>query len=389
LNDIKNRARIFVEKGITLMGIMDETRKLPSGTIFFQYRDQDGQVRKLPDGKCVAVFRNPSLHPGDIRILTTKTIPELTHLCDVVVFPSQGNRPHPNEMSGGDLDGDIYSIIFDDKLVPLLHAEPMDFTPATSPELFRNITIEDIKEFFVNYTANDNLGMICNAHVAHADAEGANSDKCKELAKSASIAVDFAKTGVPAKMKQELKPKKYPHFMEKDPSNTYHSTKILGQIYDRVTNNYMEDIGGALQLDKSLLVEGWREYEEEAYDCLYYYNEDLWKLMCQFDIQTEAELFTGHIQKIPKKLGSNDKLGDNEVKFKLNVTKFKEEWEEEFWGPLNLSNEKVTRITNQTALKKASAWYYVTYTQTYNTPFLSFAWIPYLCLCHIKRSNPK
>jgi RNA dependent RNA polymerase len=40
------------------------------------------------------------------------------HMVDCVVFPAEGSRPHPSQLSGGDLDGDIYFVLFDDTLLP-------------------------------------------------------------------------------------------------------------------------------------------------------------------------------------------------------------------------------------------------------------------------------
>lgn len=51
-------------------------------------------------------------------------------------------RPHPNECSGSDLDGDIYFVCWDRELIPPKQIEPMDYTPAPSTRLDHDVTIE-------------------------------------------------------------------------------------------------------------------------------------------------------------------------------------------------------------------------------------------------------
>lgn len=70
----------------------------------------------------VLITKNPCGHKGDIR--QAKAIgtdhpayDKLKHLVNVIVFPLKGDRPLQNCMSGGDLDGDVYMIIWDKKLV--------------------------------------------------------------------------------------------------------------------------------------------------------------------------------------------------------------------------------------------------------------------------------
>lgn len=71
--------------------------------------DMNQVEQKIIEGKLI-VSRNPCTHPGDVRLLKGVNRPEFHHLNNVVVFPSTGERPLCNMMSGGDLDGDVYFV---------------------------------------------------------------------------------------------------------------------------------------------------------------------------------------------------------------------------------------------------------------------------------------
>jgi hypothetical protein len=50
------------------------------------------------DSKICFVAKSPSYHLGDIRVLKLTSCQQLEHLYDVIVFPTEGQRPHPNEI---------------------------------------------------------------------------------------------------------------------------------------------------------------------------------------------------------------------------------------------------------------------------------------------------
>ncbi len=105
----KNKAR-------NMFGIVDEYGVLEYGQVFIQYNHMNDEKLdvtdkppivppKILDNVKVVITKNPCHHPGDLRTFMAVDKPELRHLVDVVVFPQKGPRPHPNEISGSDLDG--------------------------------------------------------------------------------------------------------------------------------------------------------------------------------------------------------------------------------------------------------------------------------------------
>jgi RNA-dependent RNA polymerase len=120
-----------------------------------------------------------------------------------------------------------------------------------------------------------------------------------ELAKLHSKAVDYVKTGVPAEMEKKLKPRSFPHFMEK--KNSYHSKKILGQMYDRVsrvhfTPNYEmpfdSRVLGRYKLDNEIL--------KKARHIKSQYDTALKRIMGQMEIRTEFEVLSTFVMSKPR-----------------------------------------------------------------------------------------
>lgn len=88
------------------------------------------------------------------------------------MFPSKGPRPHTDEISGSDLDGDKYFATWYKPLIPPgCNKDPMDFPSPPKRILPRKVEVGDMIDFVAEYIKNDQLGVIANAHLVHADSE--------------------------------------------------------------------------------------------------------------------------------------------------------------------------------------------------------------------------
>ncbi|KAL1413347.1 hypothetical protein Q8F55_001106 [Vanrija albida] len=228
LQDLKWRARVNIPKSVYLIGVSDESGTLKEGEIFCQFQPPDAPEPTLIIGE-VLVCRAPALHPGDVRRAFAVNNPKLHHLKNVIVFSTQGKRPLPNMLGGGDLDGDDFTVIWDQRFVtPLSVCPPMDYT-APPPVKVPRVEQQHLNENFVQYILNDVLGQVDNAHLAQADINDPSHPTCLDLAEIHSTAVDFAKTGKAALLPKEYSPERWPDFMGKPKS--YTSEKILGRLF--------------------------------------------------------------------------------------------------------------------------------------------------------------
>lgn len=142
LRDIKYRGRIPVPKGQTLYGIMDETGVLREGEVYITTQKSPDGGREVWEKNDIIVTHSPATHPGDVQKVNAVNVPvdsPLHKLSNVVAFSQHGSRDLPSMLSGGDLDGDMYNVIYDPQLVPDTTCIAADYPRVKPVELDRPV----------------------------------------------------------------------------------------------------------------------------------------------------------------------------------------------------------------------------------------------------------
>ncbi|XP_065183968.1 uncharacterized protein LOC135814727 [Sycon ciliatum] len=433
MRSLRYRSRIAVESSGFFMGIMDEEDVLEYGQVFIAVRGHEDKPSIEVITGPVVVGKNPCYHPGDLRVLQAIDHPSLRHLVDCIVFPQRGPRPHPDECSGSDLDGDLYFAAWDEHLIPPRVFEAMDYTPPTPIAHATGNTVADMAEHFVEFLKSDMLGVISNAHLALADnlENGALSAECLELAYLNSLAVDYPKTGVPAVMGPHLRVQQFPDFMQKADGfrrAVYPSNKVLGRLYRAACTSQTvleaeeraspgaqaagrssadcEQGGLHYHCDDDLLIDGYASHLTEARRVFQEYRCRLLVFMDQYGVSSEADLFAGvcageksHGRGSAGQL-SNSKQYDMrrhqlaELSAYLDQVYnnvFLDQSAAEHPGG-HLGDPDSWRSHEQYYLEKASAWYKVgleynlsQYSPSSKAMCHSFPWLAHRQLCALKR----
>lgn len=389
IKGLREKSRIPIDplKARVLLGTVDETGTLDYGQVFIQISRnlKDPDKEKLIIQQRVVIGKSPCLHPGDVRTFDAIDCPSLHHMCDCIVFPSRGPRPHPNELSGSDLDGDLYHVIWLEELVPMEpNKDPMMYPTIPVMEIQDTVSTEHMLDFLKENIEFDCLGQINNLHKALVDQKGLDSESCLKLAELHTQAVDAPKTGqwphVHSKIKRLLK--RHPDFMMKEDKPSYPSEKVLGQMYRECnklcnTDNYSPE----WRSPGMISIPGIEKFEEDAKKQYVDFNSALEEMMTMYGVNTEAEFMSGIVQSYHKKIGKEG-TAISDIIYSMK-SKLIEKYRGIFCEDQRLMEGG--SIDEEQAICKAAAWYNVCYGASglnegslggkLNRRFLSFAWV--------------
>ncbi|TFK60639.1 RdRP-domain-containing protein [Pluteus cervinus] len=219
LREIKHSARIPIPDSYLLVGVADEGPAyklkydddvyiLPEGYICACIQASPDHEPVWIEGPC-SISRSPVVHPGDVQRVRAIKPPLnkrclFAHLKNCVVFSCVGSRPLPSCLGGGELDGDMFSVICHRPLQLRVLESPALYANGQTWELDRDSTAADICDFIVEYIQSDVLGLLSDRLLMIADQsqEGMLDQRCLQLADLCSQAVDYPKQGIPVKFEK-------------------------------------------------------------------------------------------------------------------------------------------------------------------------------------------
>lgn len=366
LKDLRSKTHIPVTDGCLLFGISDPTQNtLEEGEVFVQISSKEN--KRIILNRDILIYRNPCLYPGDIRVVKAVYKKELEGFINVIIFPTKNCKTSlASSCSGGDLDGDQYSVIWDKGLIPPKSSidEPLDYSSLVAKNLDpQEITEDGIADFFVKNVMNSSLGRIANMHLALCDflEEGIFDERCKKLAEAQSIAVDFPKTGqvpkIPSDVPELIAKYGSPDFMEK--KDSYQSKELLGILYHELDNRLRNVENVLKRKDHSSKINKDKKIYAEISEILNKYQNELSILMNSFCITDEVDIIIGDT--IWNKNIFRDRLKASES-LRISYRSLKERF-------LNIFEEKTRDMDDSKEYTKV--WFEIGYEKN----VMSFSWI--------------
>ena len=391
--ELKNKMNIAIDEGALLLGIPDPYGVLKDNEVFVQVHKNRSASRKIIQQRAF-IYRNPCLHPGDYRIVECVDKEQLHDFYNVLVLPARNCKSSlAAECSGGDLDGDHFSVIWDENLVP-----PNSFSSCQYSKLSKEdnhqrenaINVSSIANCFTDFMANDIIGKVAHRHLALCDIQdkGAHDDLAIELAKCHAQAINYPKTRIkptiPNEAEKTVSAKGFPDFIGKKFEESYQSKKILGKLYRfckerafKYESNYQLNLG-----EDILEIDGLQKYVEDARRVYGFYIYNVRTIMVKYKLKSEIDVILASAT-----YGWEDEIEENKGKISQIIKDLYESITKTcrklFFSNIMDEKEKV---------RKAYAWYYIANCEKSrqgNDSFLGFPWVVTDCLCKIGKKKVK
>ena len=148
------------------------------------------------------MYWNPCLHPGEYRVVECVDKEKLHHLYNVLVLPERNCKSSlAAECSGGDLDGDNFSVIWDKNLVPPNNFSSCQYSKLSKEDSYQRenvINVPLIAKCFAGFMENDVLVRIGHIYLVPCDIQhkGAHDNLGIEVAKCHVQAINYPKTTI-------------------------------------------------------------------------------------------------------------------------------------------------------------------------------------------------
>ena len=197
--ELKNEMNITFDNGSLLLEIPDPHGVLEVNEVFFQVHKNRFTGLKIIQ-KRPFMYWNPYFYPGDYRIVECVDKEKLHHLYNVFVLPTRNCKSSfAAECSGGDLDGDYFSVICDENFVPPSNFSSCQYSKLSKEDNHQRenvINVRLIGKYFPEFMENDILLRIAHIHLALCDIQNkvAHDNLAIEVVKCHAQAIYYPKT---------------------------------------------------------------------------------------------------------------------------------------------------------------------------------------------------
>ena len=251
---IQEEGKLQLGKSAILKGIVDEYNILKGSQVHVilsksnnpndpknKHLKGSGIIVKLP---CInhQQIRKVKFQWFDKSTLSENNLSYYNKMCNltnVIVFPSRGKNSLLDELGSSSLRDDEFLVIWDEEITSKVKNKEIN---ECEIEKEKQLNTDILIENGVKIITEDIMTQFSNAQLSYMDRdrEFLSNLGYKITSESLYLCNHFRECNTKIEMSKTISKKKYPHYIKNGSSNKYHSTSILGTIYDEAAQFLFE-----------------------------------------------------------------------------------------------------------------------------------------------------